>query len=184
MADIVRIIDGQPVVRHAGTMTDLRDASEVWLWDCGPEKPKPPERPEAPTGKQGDPEYDLAVIEFKEQLEDYEAALKLYAQQKKEFADWEKRFGGPVEVRFWSVDARDALKHDARAVEENRQAKPRYHISARTRGFEKTKNGGLPVGMKPGRGHQANLERQIAGEAEFVAALKADPHFGQEAKAS
>jgi hypothetical protein len=44
-------------------------------------------------------------------------------------------------------------------------------------------NTGLPKGMKPGHGHEANLRRQIAGEKEFEAALMADPQFGQEMRA-
>lgn len=179
MAEL-RTINGEVAVRNTGPLADARKAQEVWLWDCGPEKPKPPTRPETPSGKQGDPEYDLAVIEFKESLENYEEALKEYAAKKKEHAHWHKVIQGPVELVMWSVNARDALANDDRAVKEGRQEKLRYYISSRTRGWSQAKNHGLPIGVKPGKGHQAALEREIAGEKEFVQALRNDPQFGME----
>jgi hypothetical protein len=155
---------------------------KVWVWDCGPEEPVFPVAPEAPTGKDGDPKYDLAKIQFKRTLKGYEAALEKYEADEKDHAKWQRDSGGPIERLMWSVDARDALVNDARAVKDGRQKEPRYHISSRTRGYEKLKNGGLPAGMKPGHGQQANLEREVAGHAELAKALRADPVFGQEAR--
>lgn len=166
--------------KYRNPLIDAHASMRVWIWDCGPEKPEAPTRPVAPKGSEGDPEYDLAVIEFREQKENYDEALRRYGQQKKEYAEFQKRMGGPVEIWQWSCDARDTFKHDARAVEEGRQKEVRYYLSSRTRGHSHLKNGGLPKGMKPGHGQQANLERQIAGDKEFLAALKADPQFGQE----
>jgi len=83
---------------------------------------------------------------------------------------------------MWSCDARDALEHDAKAVADGRQKKQRYYVSSRTRGYERTKNLGLPNGIEPGLGHRENLERQLAGEKEFVEILKSDPQFGQESR--
>lgn len=167
-------------VKYRNPLIEANASLRVWVWDCGPEKPVPPERPIAPKGVEGDPEYDLAKLDFRELLEKYDDDLRRYGEQKKEYAEFQKRMGGPVEIWQWSVDARDTFRHDARAVEQGRQKKLRYYLSSRTRGYEKLKNRGLPVGIKPGHGHQANLERQIAGDKEFIAALKADPQFGQE----
>lgn len=153
---------------------------KVWLWDCGPEKPKYPTRPAAPEGKEGDPAYDLAKIEFKEFLDNYENALRRYRDDKVEWENWQKNQGGPIERLQWSIDAKDTLRYDAEAVQEKRQTKRRWHISSRTKGYASLPNGGLPEGMKPGHGHAANLEREAAGMAEFEAARRADPVFGQE----
>lgn len=168
----------------SGPFANLAGSMEVWLWDCGPEKPIPPKKPVAPkAGKEGEPEYELAKVDFAEELDNYQLALRKWKQDKIDFADWEKRHGGPIEQKFWSTNARDALKYDALAVAEGRQKHPRWHLSARTRGYERLPNLGLPEGMKPGHGHQAQLEREIAGHKEFVAALRADPVFGQEMRA-
>jgi hypothetical protein len=163
---------------YSNSLIEPLASMKVWLWDCGPSKPVPPARPTPPSGAEGDPEADLARIEFKQHLEDYEAALKAYGRLKAEFADWELRFGGPTEQMQWSCDAADTLANDNRAVVEGRQAKQRWFLSARTRGYEKLKNGGLPEGMSAGRGHEANLERQRQGEAAFEQARRQDPVFG------
>lgn len=169
-----------PGVKISGDLVAFAAPMQVWLWDCGPEEPDLPEPPEPPSGKDGDPKFDLAKIQYKRKLRAYEAALEKFERDQIEYANWQKHKGGPIEIQFWSCDASDALKNDARAVAEGRQTKQRWYVSARTRGHEKLKNGGLPLGLKPGHGHQANLERQIAGEKEFLAAMKADPVFGQE----
>jgi hypothetical protein len=153
---------------------------KYWLWDCGPEKPQYPDRPVAPNGKEGDPKFDLAKIEFKEYLDAYEAALKKYRDDRRDFEEWQKTMGGPVERLMWSVDALSALTYDAEAVAEKRQGKRRWFISGRNKGYESRPNYGLPEGMKPGHGHAANLEREAAGLADFERAKRADPVFGQE----
>jgi len=166
----------------SGTLLGFNGPMQVWLWDCGPEQPMLPQKPTPPTGKEGDPQFDLDKIGYRRLLKEYEEELGTYDKQRKEYKDFATRFGGPVEYQFFSVDARDALAADARAVKEGRQTRPRWHISARTRGYEKTPNAGLPVGLKPGHGQQANLERQMASDREFLSALKADPHFQLEAR--
>lgn len=140
----------------------------VILWDIGPSKPVAPERPVAPKGKEGDPEFDLATMEFKEQIEEYGEALKAFKQAKVEYAKWQKDQGGALELRMFSCDAQDALTRDP----------ARYHISASTRGYEKLKNHGLPKDHKPGKGQEENLRRAQEGQAEFAAARAKDPVFG------
>jgi hypothetical protein len=164
--------------RYRSNLIDMHVDLRVYLWDCGPEKPVLPTRPKPPEGVEGDPEYDLAVLEFQEVFETYSAALKTHRQRVAEYADWELRHGGPIEHGFWSCDARDALQNDARAVAEGRQVRPRWHLSSRTRGYEKLPNHGLPAGMIAGRGHDANVERQRQGAELLEQARRADPVFG------
>lgn len=142
----------------------------VVLWDIGPAKPVAPKRPDLPKGKPGEAEYDLAMIEFKEELENYETALKAYGRAKVEYAQWIEKENGAIERMFYSCDAQDALARDAK----------RYFISSSTRGHEKLKNHGLPNGVTPGKGHAENMRRQREGEDEFMRARAADPVFGQE----
>ena len=157
-----------------------RERSMVYLWDCGPANPKAPVRPSAPKGKEGDPDFDLAMVDFRKAILDYEDALKAYGVNKAEFAQFDRQWGGPYEIRMWSADAKDAFANDQRAVDEGRQPQKRFFISARTRGYEKLPNGGLPGNLKPGRGHFDNLEREAAGEAEGEAMRRADPVFGNQ----
>jgi len=165
---------------YRNNLVDEHASMKVWLWDCGPEEPELPEPPDPPHGKQGDPRFDLANIKFQRALKAYKDALEKYERDAADFKQWARSNGGPIELLFWSTDARDALQNDHRAVAEGHQARPRWHLSARTRGYERLENRGLPVGMNPGHGHQANIERQIAGEKEFLAAMKADPVFGEQ----
>lgn len=140
----------------------------VWLWDLGPAKPVIPDRPKAPTEKEGTPAHDLAMVDFREAIADYELALAAYKKAKVEYADFIKRYGGAYEIQQWSCDASDALT----------RAPTRYCISSRTRGHERDKNHGLPPGVKPGHG-QAELERrEREGTAELEAIRRADPVFG------
>lgn len=140
----------------------------VILWDIGPLKPVAPVKPTAPKGKEGEPEYDVALVEFREELEVYTAARKTYLVALKDYGDWQKNQGGAIERQFYSCDAHDALARDPE----------RYYISASTRGHEKLKNHGLPAGYKPGRGHAENVRRAMEGEEEFAKIRKADPVFG------
>jgi hypothetical protein len=174
---VAEIITGEHS-RYRNNLIDYHRSMQVVLWDCGPSKPRPPVPPIAPKGKPGDPEYDLGRLEFAEALEDYEAALKKFKRDKEEFEHWAATNGGPVEISQWSCDARDTLTHDARAVAEGRQQKPRYHISARTRGYAHLPNAGLPPGVTPGHGHEVNLDRQAADEQALARARREDPVFG------
>jgi hypothetical protein len=174
----IRVNEGVRLTNLASGWANAAALQTVILWDIGPEKPAYPERPVTPKGKEGDPAFDLAVVEFRDDLEQFQAALKTYRAAKKDFDDWKVRNGGPVEVTFWSCDAHDALGNDARAVAEGRQTRTRYHLSSRTRGYGKLPNHGLPEGMRPGHG-QSDLERRMReGDADMAAALKADPVFG------
>jgi hypothetical protein len=156
------------------------DLQKVWMWDCGPEKPHAPERPKLPKGEDGDPDHDLAMIDFREQMTDYETALKTYRAAKAEYSEFEKRQGGPIEHLMWSCDASDALKNDEKAIEDGRQEKRRWYISSRTRGYSGLRNQGLPNGMRPGHGHEENLRRQAEGETDLALAKRRDPVFGEQ----
>jgi hypothetical protein len=157
----------------------LHELQKVILWDVGPEKPRAPARPALPKGKEGDPEFDLAKVEFRDALERYDAELKQHALLKAQYSDWERKCGGPVEVEFWSIDAEHALAHDRTAVQEGRQTRRRWYVSSRTRGKGKLPNRGLPEGMKPGHG-QDMLERQLReGDFDLAVARRSDPIFGE-----
>lgn len=153
---------------------------QVILWDIGPEEPIEPKVMAVPKGNDGEPAYELAKVRFGVAMKKYKAALEAYDRAVTEFEDWHRRNGGPIEITFWSCDANDALERDAKAVADKNslQVKRRYYISARTRGYGKLPNRGLPEGMHPGHG-QAELERrQREGDADMAAALRADPVFG------
>lgn len=147
----------------------------VKLWDLGPSKPVAPGKPKPPKGQDGDPDYELAKIEFREVLDQYADDLKRYAQAKKEYAQFLTQWGGPYEIEMWSVDARDALINHG----ENNQYghPPRYYVKDR-----RLPNDGLPEGMKPGHGHRTQLERRAAGDAEFEEQRRKDPQFGAAAQ--
>jgi hypothetical protein len=167
---------------YSNNLIDELNKSKVFVWDCGPEEPILPDEPEPPALPFGDARYQLEALRHKRAVRHYEDELLRFEAREKEFQHWQTNVRGPVELMMWSTDARDALEHDARAVEQGRQKKRRYYISSRTRGYEKTRNLGLPNNIEPGPGHQENLERQLAGEKEFVEVLKRDPQFGQETR--
>ena len=175
---MAEIITGE-FSRFRSNLIDYHRAMQVVLWDCGPEQPRPPERPIAPKGVPGDPEYDLAVIELHDKLEQYEAELKAYGTAKREHEIWWQKNGGPVEFQQWSCDARDALQHDANAVHEGRQSRRRYYLSSKTRGYQHLENHGLPPGVTPGRGQDQNLARQAADDQALAVARREDPVFGE-----
>jgi hypothetical protein len=158
-------------------MIDDQRLQTVVLWDMGPPKPEPPKKPRwvAPNGtKEGDPDYDLAKLEFKGVLEQYEDDLRTYGRAKQEYAEFQKQWGGPYECLgvgpYFSVDAWDAIQRDPK----------RYCVSSRTRGYGNRPNQGLPDGVKPGRGHFENLKRIEAGESDLALARARDPVFGQQ----
>jgi hypothetical protein len=185
MAEVIISQTAEGVSKLTGTgdfaaMAGNWGMSHVIMWDCGPPEPQPPKRPKPPKGTEGDPEYDLALVEFREQLGEYELALQAYKQAKLDYAAFQKRYGGPYEIPMWSADANDALDRDQRAVKEGRQAELRYFISSKTRGYEKLKNGGLPKGKEPGHGQAENLRREAESNSELAAAMRADPVFGEQ----
>lgn len=183
--------------KYTNNLVDDLTSMHAWLWDCGPEEAVLPDPPEMPSGKDG-PAMDLARLQYKRALLAYEQKLLKYEADVIEYQNFQRRYGGPIEIKQWSCDALDSITYDLRAVFEKRQAKPRYYVSKRTSSrlqarivgsmretLEREKveldvTVGLPKGKKPGAGHQANLERQIAGEKEFVQVMKSDPQFGQE----
>jgi hypothetical protein len=178
----IRVSEGVKLTGMDAGWANAEDLQRVFVWDIGPEKPRPPQRPTLPkNAKEGDPEHELAKVEFQELLEDYQVDLKTFKQKKTEYADFQQRYGGPVEVVWWSVDARQNMEKDAAAVREGRQSRLRYYVSARTRGWKgKVANLGLPEGMKPGPG-QAEVERRAREEGVLLSeALRADPVFGQQ----
>jgi hypothetical protein len=150
-------------------MVDDQHDQQVWLWDTGPRKPKMPDKPIPPKQDgMSEGEYDLAMIEFRVILEDYETELKAYGRARIEFQEWHKRNGGPVEFPQFSCDADDTLDREPN----------RYYVSSRTRGHENDANLGLPPGMKPGHG-QAELERRRReGDEMLKEVRRQDPIFG------
>lgn len=167
-------------IKFSGDWVDSAELNRVYLWDIGPEKPGIPKRPIPPQGKENDPEYQLSKVEFNEALEEYQAAIKKAKKDKDEHALWHRRNGGPIECLFDAPSAKEALENDQRAVEEGRQEKLRWFLSARTRGYSKLPNRGLPETLKPGHG-QAEQERRAAeGESDLISARKSDPVFGKQ----
>lgn len=169
--------DDRPDTLDIIGMTEL---AKVWMWDIGPEKPGVPKKPAAPKGNENDPEYQLAKVEFKEALEEYEAALKKAKQDKQEHADWHRRNGGPIEHLFDAPSAKEAFEADRRAVDEGRQTRLRWYLSSRTRGHSRLPNRGLPEGMKPGHGQAEQERRAMEGESDLMVARRADPVFGKQ----
>jgi hypothetical protein len=140
----------------------------VKVWDTGPLAPNAPSKPALPTGKEGSPDYDLAMIEFKGELAAYEKALVGYGAQKRDHADWHAKYGGPYEIEMYSIDAREALMI----------APDRYFVSD-----SRIKNHGLPEKRKPGKWHED--QKQLRAEASRMSArdMKRDPVFGSQGAA-
>lgn len=168
-------------IKFSGDWVDNTELQRVWLWDLGPETPVDPKKPIAPKGRDGEPQYELDKAEFQVALEEYKEALGAFKAAKTEYAIWKKRIGGPIEVLFDSISAKEAQERDQRAVDEGRQTRLRWqYVSSRTRGYSNLANRGLPPEFKPGHG-QADQERRIAeGESDLVAARKSDPVFGKQ----
>lgn len=163
-----------------GLPVNSADLQQVRVWDVGPEEPMPPREPVTPEGKNGDPKYEMAKLRYQKALKKYAKDLDEYERLQTEFEKWQRQNGGPVELCWWSIDASQNMQKDLAAVREGRQAKPRYYVSTRTRGWKnRAPNLGLPEGMKPGHG-QADLERRaLEHDSEFAAAMRSDPVFGQ-----
>jgi hypothetical protein len=165
-----------PGVRISGDDAILdRNIGSVWLWDIGPELPKPPVTPERPA--RGDP---VKEVDYKLAAEAYEAARRQYEAELLAYHQWNRERGGPYMEQMWSHNADTALKNDERAVKEGAQPRRRWYIASRTRGYRNLPNQGLPEGLSPGRFHQQMLVREAAGEADYAAARRADPVFGME----
>ncbi len=127
------------------------------IWDLGPKEPMPPKKPDLPKGKEGEPEHDLAMIEFRGALAVYEAELIAYGKAKKDFADWHQRYGGPYQIEWLSPDAREALAND------------------RLRYVEK-----LPKGVKPGKYQHEQTERAEQAKRDLQTLAARDPVFGNQ----
>jgi hypothetical protein len=175
----IRVSEGVTLTGMDPGWAHSRDLQQVFLWDIGPEKPKSPHKPTLPQkAKDGEPEYELAKVEFQELLEEYQAELKNFKKAKQEFNEFQERNGGPIELLFWSIDARHAMEHDVAAWKAGKQSRPRYYLSSRTRGNKHLPNRGLPEGMKPGHG-QAEVERRANESSVLLGeAMRADPIFG------
>lgn len=137
----------------------------VKLWDLGPGEAAIPTRPELPQGKEGSPQYDLAMIDFRADLANYETALKAHGQATKDFAAWQATYGGPYEIEMYSVDAREALEI----------APDRYLVSD-----DRLPNHGLPKGRKPGPWHHAEQQRQEDLRRFSAQQRQRDPVFGSQ----
>jgi|HubBroStandDraft_1064217.scaffolds.fasta_scaffold83665_2 hypothetical protein len=161
-------------------------SNKVVMWDTGPKKPgAPPARPALPEGKEGTPEYDLNVLEFQDELDAYKKALAAHREAKKEYDQFQTQWGGPYEIfNVWWVDARDMLKNGrcgrcTNCAQKQACESPRYMISSKSAGHSKLANGGLPAGVKPGRGQDEQLQRIKEGREQFLQEVQTDPVFGQ-----
>lgn len=125
------------------------------VWDLGPDPPQPPKPPETPRGKDGDPDYELAKLHYVQALEGYKLDLFAYGRQRDEYQAWQREKGGPVELERWGVEVEEAIARDPK----------RYRRE-------------LPKGMKPGRAHFENLERQRTRADELAEDRRRDPQFG------
>lgn len=129
----------------------------VRIWDLGPKKPEAPKKPDVPKGKDGDPEFELAKIEFEGALVIYRADLIAYGRARIDYDNWQANMGGPAELEMWSVGAKDAKARD-----------PDRYVDK------------LPRGVKPGPGHFKNLEREQERMSEQDEAARRDPQFGEQ----
>jgi hypothetical protein len=154
--------------RDFAALTD-QASMYVWLWDLGPLKPVVPVKPKAPLTKDGTPDHDLAMIDFRQAIADYEADLVVYKKANEEYIRFQRVNGGPIELMRYSVDADDILMRDPK----------RYCISSRTRGHSALKNRGLPPGVRSGHGQAAQELRERQGEADLQVLRRSDPIFGQ-----
>lgn len=142
-------LDGKPQI--------VDDAPPMYfqIWDLGPSEPVAPTRPKPPKGDVGEPEHDLAMIDFKRELAAYETGLETYGRQKREYLEWNDRFGGPYQIAWLSPDAREAMQND-----------PKRYVEK------------LAKGVKPGK-WQAEQEARLAQAERDMKTLAArDPVFG------
>jgi hypothetical protein len=155
----------------AGLDWNSPGTQKVVLWDVGPQKPVQPKKPEVPQGKNGDPAFDLARIDFEDAAAEYKTALEQYRREVRDHKAWHDRYGGPYEMHgVWSCDADDHMARDPK----------RYFVSSSTRGHSGRPNRGLPDGMKPGPWHHENIRRIAQGESDMLAMKQADPIFGNQ----
>jgi hypothetical protein len=162
---------------YTNNLIDELGKTKKFIWDLGPEEPMPPEEPTIEVVP-GDPRYQLELLRHKRAVKRFEDELAIYDRNEREFQKWQLNIRGPVELIMWSCDADDAMRNDARAVDEGRQKRRRYYFSSKNKGFGHLRNLGLPNGVEPGAGYQESLDRQIAVEKEFVETIKNDPQFG------
>lgn len=162
--------------RYRNSLLDTFASLRVGVWDIGPERPIKPAKPVmSKTARPGSVEYDIEQIELRSAVENYEKQLTHYLAQLKDHDSWHRRHSGPVVSEMWSVDWRDAQRHDTAATAEGRQRARRYY-----RYDPKAPRLGLPVGVEPGRSHAEQIERHAA-DVQALEVVKADdPQFGSQ----
>lgn len=129
----------------------------VRIWDLGPEVPVVPTKPELPKGKEGSPEYELAMIDFEGELATYKTALTTYGRMKKEHAEWHGTYHGPYEFETHSVNAREAIQNE-----------PTRYVAE------------LPKGRKAGKWHVDEKQRLADARRTFAQIAARDPVFGNQ----
>lgn len=138
------------------TRSDL-NSMIVKIWDLGPKAPTIPVKPDLPTAKEGTPQYDLAMIDFRGELSQYETGLKAYAQEKKDFDEWHRVYAGPYQIEMYSVNAREAI-----------QIEPGRYVAE------------LPKGRKPGKWHADQQQARVEAKRTFAQTIARDPIFGNQ----
>ena len=159
--------------RWRSNLVDAHRLLKVAVWDTGPERPVKPAKPVPPKAPHGSIEADIAAIELKEAIANYDAQLAHYIAQLKDHDAWHARHSGPVILEMWSCDWKDAARHDTTATAEGRQHRRRYY-----RYDPRAQHQGLPVGTAPGRSHAEQIERRAAADQALEVAQASDPEFG------
>lgn len=129
----------------------------VKIWDLGPHAPEAPIKPDLPRGKEGSPEYELAMVDFEGALANYKTGLVAYSRLTKEHAEWHKNYGGPYQFSTHSVNAREAMQNEP----------ARYVVK-------------LPSGRKAGKFHAEEMQRQKDARHTFENIAARDPVFGSQ----
>lgn len=137
-------------------MHRVKANNKVDLWDMGPARPEPPEKPAEPDKTKLKGAYLAAAeVEYEDALDRYKDALRGWNAAKKAHRDWHDEKGGPRKVELWAVDATHALMTDPE----------RFKLD-------------LPKGQRPGR-EQIEAEERALAEQDAIARMKeVDPQFG------
>lgn len=129
----------------------------VRIWDLGPHLAEMPVKPDLPKGKEGSPEYELALIDFEGELATYKVKLATFGRMKKEHAEWHSTYHGPYEFETHSVNAREAIQNE-----------PDRYVAE------------LPKGRKAGKWHTEEKQRQADARRTFAQTVARDPVFGNQ----